>query len=86
MPNGGQICCEYCTYNRLTPGRCDVFGVETSPFLRCRMFRMPGQSHVAARREHPELLDLKAGEVYEIDNTTCAPPRPRRAYRTVRVR
>lgn len=85
MPNGGHICCEYCTYNRATPGTCDVFGVETSPFVLCRAFRKPKQSHTDARKEYPILLQLKPGIVYEIDNAAPTKPAPRPAYRVVPV-
>lgn len=58
MPNGGHISCEYCTYNRSRPGECDIFGVETSPFVLCRAFRTPKQSHQEARERWPMLEDL----------------------------
>ncbi len=69
MPNGGLICCEYCTYNRLTRGKCDVFGIETGPSILCRMFRTPGQSHQEARMRYPILKELEPGAVYAINNT-----------------
>ncbi|NJC88141.1 MAG: hypothetical protein FIB02_06345 [Desulfuromonas sp.] len=79
MPNGGHISCEYCTYNRSTPGRCDLFGVETGPFVLCRAFRKPKQSHTAARSEWPMLNRLEPGVVYLIDNSTHGihEPKPR---------
>jgi len=83
MPNGGHVCCEYCTYNRATPGTCDVFGVETSPFILCRTFRTPKQSHADARREHPMLLELKPGVVYGIQNADSSGPAPQPAYKVV---
>lgn len=70
MPNGGHICCEYCTYSRNPNRRCDIFGIETSPYILCRSFRKPKQSHVEARREWPVLNELKSGLVYKIDNST----------------
>ncbi len=85
MPNGCHICCEYCTYNRLTPGKCDIFGIEAGPFILCRSFRMPKQSHEGARRRHPELTALEPGVVYSIENTTAGPADPRPAYRVVAV-
>lgn len=80
MPNGGHISCEYCTYNRHTPGKCDVFGIETSPFIICRMFRMPQQSHEEAREQWPMLEELKPGIVYEIDNSAVLVGNPRHLY------
>lgn len=68
MPNGGHICCEYCTYNRLNPGNCDIFGIETSPFVLCRAFRLSKQSHQQARKHWPVLKDLMPGIIYKIDN------------------
>ena len=70
MSNGGHISCEYCTYNRNPYGRCDIFDVETSPFVLYRAFRKPKQSHAEARKEWPMLEKLKPGTVYEIDNST----------------
>lgn len=86
MPNGGHICCEYCTYSRALRGSCDIHGIETSPFILCRSFRLSGQSHTAARQQWPMLLDLEPGVVYWIDN--AAPPLrpPRAAYRLVPVK
>lgn len=88
MPNGGHICCEYCTYNRLTPGKCDVFGVDTSPFVLCRMFRTPGQPHEEARKQWPMLNDLERGVVYGIDNrgSTNNPPPPVPIFKMRRVK
>lgn len=68
MPNGGHISCSYCTYDRLTPGTCDIFGIETSPFILCRAFRKPKQSHTEARNEYPMLKKLSPGVIYGIDN------------------
>lgn len=68
MPNGGHISCKYCTYSRLTPNTCDIFGIETSPFILCRAFRKPKQSHTEARNEYPMLKELSPGVVYRIDN------------------
>lgn len=80
MPNGGSICCVECTYGRSPDGRCDVHGVKTSPFLLCRTFRMPGQSHSEARQHWPLVSRLEPGIVYEIENSYAAegrPPQPR---------
>lgn len=79
MPNGGHICCEYCTYN--TEGRCDVFGIETSPLILCRMFRMGKQSHEKARQQWPLLAELEPGVVYAIDNSTLSAGNPYPVYR-----
>jgi hypothetical protein len=78
MANGGHISCAYCTYNRRTPGTCDIFGVETNPFVLCRAFRKPRQSHGQARSDYPMLNDLLPGVVYGIDNNaiTAGNPRP----------
>ena len=64
MANGGHICCERCTYNRLTPGTCDIFGIETNQFVLCRVFRRSKQSHAEARMMWPMINDLKSGAVY----------------------
>ncbi len=85
MPNGGRPCCEYCTYNRLTPGTCDVFGIETGPFILCRSFRMPRQSHADARKHHAELMKLEPGVVYSISNSATEELSPRPAYRVAPV-
>ena len=69
MPNGGHICCDNCTYNRLRPGICDICGIETSPFLLCRAYRQPKQSHEQARAQWNILNKLEPGIVYEIDNS-----------------
>jgi len=79
MPNGGAICCAECTYSRLDPGTCDIFGTPTSGLVLCRAFRMAGQSHSAARDRWPLLLRLDPGIVYSIDNRWDAQgldPRP----------
>lgn len=66
MPSGGHISCEYCTYNRSPYGRCDIFGVETSPFVLCRQFRPPGESHRSAHKAWSILSKLESGKVYAI--------------------
>lgn len=96
MPNGHQPCCaDGCTYNSETHGvpqqaRCDVFGIETDlngGCMVCRMFRRPRQSHMEARKESPQLLDLKAGAVYHIRNTSEDRDwHPRAIYRVTAVR
>jgi hypothetical protein len=68
MPNGGYICCLECTYGRSPEGRCDVFGIKTSPHILCRSFRMPRQSHSDARDQWPMLNSLEPGIIYQIDN------------------
>jgi hypothetical protein len=85
MPNGGHICCEYCTYNRQEPGLCDVFGVNTSPRLLCRSFRKPGQSHTESRKEWPIVENLRPGVVYEIDNEIISAGSLRPAYKIVSI-
>lgn len=85
MPNGGHISCDYCTCNRRTPGRCDIFGVETSPFLLCRSFRKAQQPHTAAQEEYPLLRKLEPGIVYQIDNSAAKAGDPSPAYRVVPV-
>lgn len=77
MANGGHICCEYCTYNRTPYGRCDIFGVETSPHVLCRSFRKPKQSHSEARKQWPLLETLLPGVVYEIDNSIYSTHAPK---------
>ena len=81
MPNGGHICCDYCTYGRRRDGRCDIHGVETSPGILCRAFRPPGDSHTKVRKQFPLLLDLEPGVVYGIDNDTFVSGNPRPKYR-----
>ena len=78
MSNGGHISCEECTYNRKTPGRCDLFGIETNPFVLCRAFRKPKQTHSEARKQWPMLNTLEPGVVYEVDNSTyrISDPKP----------
>lgn len=80
MANGGHISCVECTYNRLKPGFCDLFGVRTSGLILCRAFRMPKQSHREARSKFKMLDDLKPGLIYEIDNDTFATGNPRPIY------
>ena len=70
MANGGYISCEQCTYSRSRSRKCDVYGIDTSPFMICRMFRLPKQSHTDARSELPFLNELKSGVVYGFDNGT----------------
>jgi hypothetical protein len=85
MPNGGHDSCERCTYNRLTPGRCDIVGVETDGSVACRAFRAPGESHTAARKRNRWMQKLKPGVVYVFDNTRPTKPAPRPAYKVVPV-
>lgn len=80
MSNGGHICCEYCTYNRSPYGQCDIFGVETNPFVLCRSFRKTGQSHSQARKKWPMLNDLRPGLVYQIDNSIYCIHKPKPIY------
>ncbi len=83
MPNGGHICCEYCTYNRAKLGFCDIFGIETNPFILCRSFRMPKQSHTEARKKWPILKELKPGIVYSINNNALYAGNPKPIYKVV---
>jgi len=85
MPNGGHICCEYCTYGRSETGKCDIFGVETDPFTLCRAFRRPKQSHQDARQEWPILEELQPGVVYQIDNAHGSSGNPRPIYKVIRL-
>lgn len=77
MPNGGHISCAYCIYNGSKPGTCDIFGIETSPFILCRAFRKPKQSHTETRNEYPMLKELSPGVVYGIDNDAVMAGKPR---------
>jgi hypothetical protein len=86
MPNGGSISCSECTFGRDGDGRCDIFGTEVTPFLLCRAFRRPKQSHTEARRHWPMLNRLDKGVVYEIENSypsAGVPPRP--VFRMLRI-
>ncbi len=86
MPNGGYDSCDRCTYNRLTPERCDIFRVETNGSVVCRAFRAPGESHTSARKRNRWMQKLKPGVVYSIRNySTEGDPDPRPAYRVVPV-
>ena len=85
MPDGGHISCEYCAFNRLTPGRCDIFGVQTSPYVLCRSFRAPGQSHTKARERWDIIKTLEPGIVYAIDNSGISAGNPRPLYTVVKV-
>ena len=85
MANGGHICCERCTYNRLTPGTCDIFGIETNQFVLCRAFRMPKQSHAEARKKWPMLNDAKPGVVYRIENLAGLAASPEPVYRIIKL-
>jgi len=85
MPNGGHICCEYCAYNRSMPGKCDIFGIDTNPFILCRAFRKPKQSHRDARKQWPGLEKLDAGLVYQIENDAFAAGNPRPIYRVQQI-
>ncbi len=73
MPNGGHICCDYCTFSTFTPGKCDVHGVPTNPSTLCRTFRPPRESHEEAKKHWPLLNDLDPGVVYEINNYLPSP-------------
>ena len=85
MPNGGHICCVNCTYSRLKPGKCDIWGIEISGFLLCRSFRFPGQSHTEARKDFKMLNKLKPGFVYAIDNSFVAIGKPETAFKIVEI-
>ncbi|MCK8604373.1 ADP-ribosylglycohydrolase family protein [Desulfoferrobacter suflitae] len=80
MSNGGHISCVSCTYSRSKKGICDVFGIETSTGILCRSFRMPKQSHRAAREKWPIIRKLKPGVVYGIDNDAFNAGNPWPAY------
>jgi len=81
MPNGGHISCDNCTYSRFTPGKCDIFGIKSSPFIICRSFRMPKQSHSKARDRWPLLNQLEPGIVYSIDNDVLSQGDPQPIYK-----
>ncbi|KAF0159062.1 MAG: hypothetical protein FD159_809 [Syntrophaceae bacterium] len=85
MANGGHISCAKCTYSRLKPGKCDIWGIEISGFLLCRAFRSPGQSHTAARKEFKMLNKLKPGVVYAVDNSVVAIGNPEPVFQIVEV-
>lgn len=86
MPNGGFDSCDRCTYNRLTPGKCDIFGIATDGGVVCRAFRAPGESHTSARERNRWLGKLRPGIVYFISNYHTEPtPGPRPAYKVVPV-
>lgn len=85
MPNGGHICCEYCTYNRTNPGKCDIFGIATNPLILCRAFRVPKQSHQEARKQWPVLEELEPGLVYQIDNNALSAGNPRAIYKIMQI-
>jgi len=84
MPNGGHISCDNCTYRRIKRGMCDIFGINTSPFIICRSFRMPKQSHSEARHQYPLLNQLKPGIVYSIDNDVLSQGNPQPIYKIVK--
>jgi hypothetical protein len=86
MANGGHISCAYCTYNRLTSAIFDIFDVETSPFVLCRAFRKPKQSHGRARSDYPMLNDLLPGIAYGIDNNAIIAGNPRPVAKVSLVR
>ena len=72
MPNKGKISCQYCTYSRehrgnTTFGICDIWGISCSPFLLCRSYREPQQSHREAKAYWIMLERLKPGIVYSIN-------------------
>jgi hypothetical protein len=85
MANGGHISCAGCTYSRLKPGKCDIWGIEISGFLLCRAFRFPGQPHTAARKEFKMLNKLKPGFVYAIDNSVVAIGNPEPVFQIVEI-
>ena len=85
MPNGGMICCDYCTYSRFLGDRCDIHGIRTSPHIICRSFRKPNQSHSEARKQWPVLQELEPGVVFSIENMTYSEFRPTPLYRLVSV-
>ena len=82
MPNGGSICCFECNYGRNPSRTCAIFGTEASPQLLCRLFRLPNQSNVRARKTWEILNILEAGCIYEIENTyPSLGEKPKLAYR-----
>ena len=85
MANGGHICCEYCTYNRSKRGSCDIWGIDTDGAYICRSFRMPKQSHSAARKEWPVLDDFEPGFVYGIENSVYSDWKFIKMYKVVPV-
>ena len=89
MPNGGHICCHYCTHNKPIPdlesvfGRCEVHGIRANPFLLCRNFIRHDQSQDDALSKWPMLKEMKPGIVYEIDNDIYKSGNPRPASKNM---
>ncbi len=73
-----HISCKSCMYNQ---GKCDIYGIQTSALVLCRMYLTdPEQSHEDARKRWPILETLELGIVYTYTNDPLAPCEPKPLY------
>jgi len=62
-------------------GKCDIYGIQTSPLVLCRMFRTdPEQSPDEAIRRWPILATLQLGIIYTFADDPSAPGDPKPLY------
>jgi hypothetical protein len=62
-------------------GKCDIYGIQTSPLVLCRMFRTePEQSPDEASRRWPILATLQLGIIYAFAGDPSAPGEPKPLY------
>jgi len=81
MPNGGAYQLRILHIQPSYAGAMLYLGIEMSPFILCRAFRRPKQSHTEARKKWPMLNDLKPGVVYKIDNSAVLAGNPEPVYK-----
>ncbi len=73
-----HISCESCMYNQ---GKCDIYGIQTSAGVLCRMYLTnPEQSHEDARKRWPILEALELGIVYTYTDDPLASREPKPLY------
>jgi hypothetical protein len=78
QPTMTSVSCKSCVYNQ---GKCDIYGIQTSPLVLCRMYLTdPEQSHEDALKRWPILETLEPGIIYTYGGDPSAPGEPKPLY------
>ncbi len=79
-----RVSCASCIYNE---GKCDIYGVQTSPMVVCRMYLPEREvSHEEALERWPILQTLDLGVIYTYGDDPAAPHEPEPLYPGLRNR
>lgn len=85
MPNGGLPNCLQCKHSKKS--KCNIFGIETSPYLLCRHYRDEHGDKTFDEHITPYLEPLAIGTVFWIGNAYGATEdNPTPAFTMVKVK